>query len=59
MARTFGPVSRRVPAATLILRKPGEGGRRCVGKLAMNWTGHGDQLIGIHAMLGFLLVLSL
>ena len=25
----------------------------------MNWTGHGDQLIGIHAMLGFLLVLSL
>jgi hypothetical protein len=23
------------------------------------WTGHGDQLIGIHAMLGFLLVLSL
>ena len=28
-------------------------------KSAMNWTGHGDQLIGIHAMLGFLLVLSL
>jgi len=25
----------------------------------MNWTGHGDQLIGIHAMLGFPLVLSL
>ena len=24
----------------------------------MNWTGHGDQLIGINAMLGFLLVLS-
>jgi hypothetical protein len=23
------------------------------------WTGHGDQLIGIHAMLGFLLILSL
>jgi hypothetical protein len=23
------------------------------------WTGHGDQLIGIHALLGFLLVLSL
>ena len=23
------------------------------------WTGHGDPLIGIHAMLGFLLVLSL
>ena len=28
-------------------------------KSAMNWTGHGGQLIGIHAMLGFLLVLSL
>jgi hypothetical protein len=23
------------------------------------WTGHGDQLIGIHTMLGFLLVLPL
>jgi hypothetical protein len=23
------------------------------------WTGHGDQLIGIHTMLGFLLILSL
>jgi hypothetical protein len=23
------------------------------------WTSHGDQLIGIHTMLGFLLVLSL
>ena len=59
MTRTFGPVCGRVTAATLILWKPGEEGRRCVRKSAMNWTGDGDQLIGIHAMLGFLLVLSL